>query len=132
VQKVFSISGRVKIGLGRGAYFMGQKEYKAQFIKKLGIDPYHGTLNVKLSPANVLLLGKIRKRKGILVKGFRRDGKSFGDVLCYHADMSGIKCALVMPKKSTHTQVAEIISSQMLRAKLKLRDGSRVTVSVKA
>ena len=45
------LTGRVKSGLGEGRYYMSQKGYRAQFAKRLGIDPYPGTLNLRLSRA---------------------------------------------------------------------------------
>jgi len=128
----FVISGKVKLGLGKGRYFMSIPGYKKQFIKKLDMDPYPGTLNLKLSKDNVNVMDSIRKKDGILIKGFKSKERTFGDVLCYSAELSGIKCALVMPKKTTHTAVAEIISSKMLRKELGLKDGSMVKVSVTA
>jgi riboflavin kinase, archaea type len=126
------IVGSVKFGLGRGKYFVSLPQYKRQFIKKLGINPYHGTLNLKLSKKNEKLVMKIKERKGILIRGFSKGEKKFGDVVCYMADIKGIKCALVMPKLSTHVAVAEIISTKMLRTALKLKEADKVKFTVKA
>lgn len=125
-----TILGRVKSGLGRGKYFMGQKEYRKQFIKKLGIDPYFGTLNLSLSEAYARKLEKL-KSKRIIVKGFKRGKRKFGSVVCYNAEISGIKCALVQPKLSKHINTAELISEKKLRSALKLKDGNAVRVMLK-
>ncbi len=124
------LSGRVISGLGKGKYFMGLNGYKIQFIKKLGITPYPGTLNLKLSAKNVAKFYRIKRRKRFIVKGFRRGKKTYGDVYCYAAEISGMRCALIIPKLSTHSDVAEIISSKKLRTALKIRDGSRVRVLI--
>ncbi len=124
------ISGRVVAGLGEGRYFMGQKEYRKQFIKKLGIGPYRGTLNIKLSGKNAGRMMLIKKRKGITIKGFRRGKKRFGDVACYNAETSGVKCALIMPKLSRHADVAEVIAQKNLRRLLGLKERSLVRVAV--
>lgn len=125
-----TLIGRVMTGLGEGKHFMSMDGYKKQFIEKLGIDPYYGTLNLKLSKVNVKKLQKIKKRVPIIISGFKMGDKDFGDVWCYNAEISGIRCALVIPVRSTHTDVAEIISSEVLRDALDLKDGSMVKVTV--
>lgn len=124
------LTGRVKSGLGEGRYYMSQKGYRAQFAKRLGIDPYPGTLNLRLSAQNEKKLIGIKGEGGVAIKGFKKGGKTFWGVVCYRAEISGIRCALVMPERSAHSEVAEIISAEHLRRRLKLRDGSMVKVSV--
>jgi riboflavin kinase, archaea type len=126
------ISGRVVKGLGKGRYFMRRSEYRRQFIRRLGMDPYSGTLNLKLSVANRKKLERLKRRRGILIMGFEKDGKRFGDVSCYRARIGTLRCAIVAPKRSVHTDVAEVIAPSRLRRSLKLRDGSIVRVSVSA
>lgn len=130
-RKVIELVGRVKTGLGEGRYYMRQPEYKKQFVSRIGINPYHGTLNLSLSKKNTGVLMSIKRRRGMLIKGFKKGRKTFGDVLCYRAEVSGVKCGLVLPKLSKHFAVAEIISSGMLRKTMKLKDGDRVKVYVK-
>ncbi len=124
------ISGRFRKGLGKGRYFLRQKGYKDQFVMKLGINPYHGTLNVNVSGASARKLAAVRRNKGILVRGFIKDGRSFGEVMCYKAEMCGVRCALVVPKRSKHKNVAEIISSKKLTKALGIRQGDLVSVTL--
>ena len=128
--RTITFFGSVTSGLGKGRYFMRQKCYRAQFLSKLRINPYYGTLNIKLSRLNAKHLHKIKRKSGITIKGFKKGGRKLGDVVCYRAELSGIKCALVVPKLSTHFDIAEIISAYKLRTKLKLKEGSIVKVSV--
>jgi riboflavin kinase len=130
-RKEIEIVGKVKTGLGEGRYYMRQPGYRMQFIKELGINPYHGTLNLGLSEKNVRALMAIKRKRGIMIRGFRKGKKTFGDVLCYRAEIEGIECGLVMPKLSKHFAVAEIISAGMLRRMLRLKNGERVKVLVK-
>ncbi|MDE1768472.1 MAG: CTP-dependent riboflavin kinase [Candidatus Micrarchaeota archaeon] len=127
MRKSITILGTVKQGKGEGRYYMSQKEYREQFIEKLGIDPYPGTLNLTLSESDAIMLEKIRERS-IIVNGFKKDAKKFGDVICYKGEVSGIRCALIQPKLSTHINTAELIAKQMLREELGLKDGSEVRV----
>ncbi|MHB1830585.1 MAG: DUF120 domain-containing protein [Candidatus Micrarchaeaceae archaeon] len=127
-----AIAGRVTSGRGEGRYYMKQAGYRKQFVSRLGIDPYCGTLNIRLYGKEIKKFAMVRKRKRILINGFKKEGKAFGDVICYRAEVSGIACGLVIPKFSKHRAVAEIISSTMLRGRLGLRDGDRLTILVKA
>lgn len=122
--------GRITSGTGQGRRYMSLPGYRKQFVQKLGIDPFYGTLNVELDEANVKKLEEIRRHTPILVEGFREGKQEFGEVFCYIAQLRGIRCALVIPKLSMHRNIAEIISSNELRASLNLKDGSRVRVSV--
>ncbi len=129
-KKPVFLSGTVVSGLGKGRYFMRQEGYRKQFIKKLGMDPYHGTLDLKISGENECVLDSIKRSRGIIISGFKEGNKEFGGARCYSAKISGIRCAIVVPKLSTHKYIAEIISSQRLRTVLGLKDGSRVRASV--
>ena len=124
------ITGRLGVGLGKGKYFMRQNGYKRQFVEKLRINPFHGTLNVELADGELRKLNMFRGKKGILIKGFARGKRTFGNVRAYKADISGIRCALVVPERTTHSNIAEIISSEMLRKKLGIAEGEKVTITV--
>lgn len=128
--KEVTLTGRYTEGLKRGRYFMSIKEYKMQFIARLGINPYHGTFNVTLSGINIAKFDRIKRSRGIAINGFRKSGRTFGDVVGYRAEISGIKCALIIPRKTAHRDVAEIISEKILRRALKTRPGDRVRISV--
>ena len=125
-----TIKGRYVKGLGKGKYFMRQQGYKSQFIRKLGIDPYHGTFNVRLSGASLALFRKLVSGKGIMIRGFRKGGKSFGNVACYRAEICGIRCAMVVPERTGHSDVAELIAQVVLRKELDVKEGMAVTFSV--
>ena len=126
------MSGTVASGLREGRYYMSKGHYRKQFAKKLHFVPYSGTLNIKLSARSSRTFSRIKRKRGISIKGSREGGKILEMARCYRADLSGIECALVVPKMSKHVGVAEIISAKRLRSALKLKDGSRVKVSVEA
>ncbi len=124
------ISGRYAKGLGKGRYFMSQHGYKSQFVRKLGIDPYHGTFNVRLSGEDIRKFNRLKRRRGITIKGFVKGGKNFGSVMAYKAEVMGIRCAIVVPERTTHSNIVELVSSKMLRKTLRLRRGGKVTITV--
>lgn len=109
---------------------MGIAHYREQFTQKLGFVPYRGTLNIRLSARSAKLFDQIKEKEGVLIKGSGRGKKALEMARCYRAELRGIKCALVIPKMSRHIGVAEIISTERLRSALKLKDGSRIRVSV--
>ena len=130
MKKIVTLRGTVVTGLGKGRYFMSAKEYKVQFIEKLGIDPYPGTLNLKADPGSVAGLESLKSSTGIAISGFSREGKTFGGVKAFNAELLGVRCVLVIPEKTSHTDVFELVANRSLREVLSLGDGDIVEVSV--
>jgi riboflavin kinase len=125
-----TISGTVTTGLGEGQYYVQQKEYKDQFEEKLWFQPYEGTLNIKLGSSDVFKLNILEDSEGIVIKGFESKGRSFGDVKCFPAKMKNVECAVIMPVRSHHTDVIEVISKHHLRSTLGVEDGNIVELTV--
>src|SRR5947209_18216872 len=48
------INAVVFSGLSEGAYYLGMEGYRKQFRSKLGIDPFRGTLNLRLRKYDVV------------------------------------------------------------------------------
>jgi riboflavin kinase len=124
------IKGRIVSGKGEGAYYMGLQGYRLQFIEKLGIDPYPGTLNVKVGRVSLGALSRMFESKGIPIKGFLHDGKHLGGVVAHMASVSGVKCAVIVPEMSSHRQVAEVISRENLRNRFHASDGEEIEILV--
>ncbi|MCK4432546.1 MAG: DUF120 domain-containing protein [Methanomicrobia archaeon] len=128
-----SIYGKLFSGLGEGKYYISKHGYREQFIKKLGFSPYPGTLNLYLSFDENKKLEKILTEKEYTVlNGFRDENRTFGDVRCYKILIENqIEGALLKPFRTHHMpNVAEIISKEFLRKKLKINDGSMVSFFV--
>ena len=128
-----SIYGKLFSGLEEGKYYISKHGYREQFIKKLGFSPYPGTLNLYLSFDENKKLEKILTEKEYTVlNGFRDENRTFGDVRCYKILIENqIEGALLKPFRTHHMpNVAEIISKEFLRKKLKINDGSMVSFFV--
>ncbi len=125
-----TIHGTVASGLGEGRYFMSQREYSNQMAGKLGFAPYAGTLNIRVAAEDLSRIGELKGVQGIEISGFDREGKHFGGATVYRAELSGVKCAVVMPKITRHQGIIELIAKDRLRGILGLHDGSAVSVSV--
>jgi len=127
------IEGTVFSGLGEGAYYVTRKPYREQFVKKLGFDPYPGTLNLKLtSEYDIQLRRDLEARDGIEIQGFKNEDRTYGPVKCFPACINGKEKGAVVLALRTHynSSVIEIIAPCSLRKALKLRDGNKVKVEV--
>ena len=126
-----SFGGAVTVGLGKGAYFVSQKEYLEGFQKKLGFKPFPGTLNVKIDDEDIEKRITLREQSPLPIPGFKKNGKTFGKIACYKCVVNGVAGAIVFPENSQHgLAVLEIISPFALRKKLNLQDGTRVTIEI--
>ena len=125
-----AIAGRVTSGLGEGAFYMRQKGYREQFRKKLGFEPYEGTLNLKVSGADLSKLMLLVGEKGIPIEGFEAAGRTFGGAKVFRAKAKGVECAVILPIRTHHTDILEVISKELLRNRLGIADGDTVALDV--
>jgi len=125
-----SITGRTTSGLGEGAFYMRQKGYKDQFKKKLGFEPYEGTLNLKVSGAELSKLMILYGEKGTPIEGFEAAGRTFGGAKVFRARLKGVDCAVILPIRTHHTDVLEVISKEFLRNRLGIADGDPVALDI--
>jgi riboflavin kinase, archaea type len=130
VKETLSISGTVTSGLGEGAFYMRQKGYKDQFRKKLWFEPYEGTLNLKIRGADLAKLQILQETPGIEISGFESGGRTFGGAKCFLATSGRVDCAVILPIRTHHTDVVEVISKHYLRNALGLKDGDVVDLVV--
>jgi riboflavin kinase len=135
-QKIFDreegirITGTVSAGLGDGEYYLKRQEYKKQIKAKLGFVPYEGTLNLKVSDDELPKLDILPESKTVNIDGFQAEGRTFGSATCFPVKLKGVDCAIVLPKRTHHTQVLEVISATYLRGKFDLEDGDEVTLDI--
>ncbi len=122
--------GTVQSGLGEGRYYISRKGYIVQFQEKLGFIPYLGTLNLRIKPGSELSLRKLRSMDGIHIDGFTTEDRTYGPVKIFRGQISGIECGIIFPERSVYSDVMEIISTDYLREKLDIFDGSEVLVEV--
>ena len=153
------LSGVVSSGLGRASIFMAQPHYQEQFFEILGEKTWPGTLNIAVNKSDLSKFIALRKKAGIdtlgipesimveaedinldkitfhRIRGFLRDGKSFGGanaILCHISTSNSelITSAILIPDLTRHVDVIEIISSNYLREILAVSDGDIVTVEI--
>ena len=97
---VMRIEGTVSSGLGRAHIFMSQQHYQEQFKVIIGRSAWPGTLNVYVEGESLIEYRKLRVSAGLEVgessgvtshriKGFDRDGVSFGGATAFLAKFFG-------------------------------------------
>ena len=153
------LKGTVSSGLGRASIFMAQPHYQEQFFTILGEQAWPGTLNLNVEKSDLSKFISLRKKAGIdtlgiseslinesekvdlskvellRIRGFLRDGKSFGGanaILCKikTSDSELIPSAILIPDLTRHVDVVEIISSKYLRKTMGLSDGDLVNIVI--
>jgi len=126
-----TIRGVVTSGLGECAFYMKQRGYREQFRRRLGYEPYEGTLNLRVEEGERSKLDILREEAGILVEGFTDGGRTFGGAKAFVASIKGAECAVILPLRTHHTDNLEVIARGHLRTKLGLVDGDVVEVDVR-
>ncbi len=124
------ITGLVTSGFGEGSYYVGQEAYQAQFRQKLGMRPFPGTLNLRLSGPELGKLEMLREAPGIPLEGFTREGRTFGEGKMFRARLRNLYCAVVIPNRSHHSDMLEVICEKNLRAAMGLRNGELLKLEV--
>ena len=137
---------------------MSQPHYQEQFRTILGTTAWPGTLNIKVEQDHLIHYIALRNKAGIdtldadsesieeanhvdvdafealRVRGFLRDGVSFGGATAYRATIShndqSIDCAILIPDLTRHVDVVEVISGPFLRERLGVEDGNEITLHV--
>jgi riboflavin kinase len=129
---IVSFTGEVVSGLGEGGYYVTLPGYFRQFKEKLGIEPYPGTLNLKLRKGeDIKARHMLQEAGGLEVEGFEEGGRTFGPVRVYRADIGGIEGAFIIPRRTHHgIDTIELIAPVKIRDRLKLKDGSVLTVRI--
>ena len=128
--RAVEFEGQVSSGLGEGAYYMGQDGYQKQFESHLGTRPIAGTLNLKLQGSELAKLQLLTNAEGMEIRGFTDGGRTFGGAKLFRCDIAGVEGGVVIPLRTHHQDILEVISKKHLRRALKLKDGDAVNVKV--
>ena len=124
------LRGRVQSGLGEGRYYLSRPGYESQFEARLGWRPYPGTLNLELGSAEANKLKFLRRHPVFVIDGFQAEGRTFGGVTCHPARLGQRECAAILPHRSHHTTVVEVIAPVCLRDTLPCRDDDQLDLTV--
>lgn len=125
-----TISGEVVTGVGEAGAFTEIPWARNQFVDKLGIDPYPGTLNLILHlPAALETWARLKRQSDYVVEA---PDPGWCNALCYPVRVADrFPGAIVFPEIPDYpeTQV-EIICALPLREKLSLKDGDTLSLEI--
>jgi len=143
VARPMRIDGIVSSGLGRAHIFMSQHHYQEQFKSIIGRSAWPGTLNVHVEGNSLIEYKKLRVSAGLdegegsnleshRIKGFDRDGVSFGGATAFLATLlsngESRECAILIPDLTRHADVVEVIADVFLRESCSLDDGDKISI----
>ena len=143
LRRPMRIEGIVSSGLGRAHIFMSQHHYQEQFKTIIGRSAWPGTLNVKVEGESLIEYRKLRVSAGLdegtesgaiahRIKGFDRDGVSFGGATAFLAQFivneTSHDCAILIPDLTRHEDVVEVIAGVFLRESCSIQDGDTVSI----
>ena len=127
------IRGIVASGIGRGQYFTQLDWARVQFVDRLGIDPYPGTLNVILEdPADVAAWIGLRGTSGIRIDNPGNRPHDC-DARCYAITIDGVvDAAIVLPEVEDYPEAQiELIAPVCLREALGKSDGDQIVIGIR-
>ena len=103
---------------------------KRQFIEKLSIDPYPGTLNLEIiDPESLQTFNELKTKKGIEIQP---EDPSFCIAQCYPVLINGqIRGAIVFPLVEGYPEnKMELIASQNIKETISVKAGDDLEVEV--
>ncbi len=118
--------GQVSSGLGQGRYFTRLDWVVEQFSQKLGIDPYPGTFNVNLNPAQLQPL----VNQDLAYVDIIPPDPAFCPARCYRVRINHlVEGAVVVAEATSHpANYIEIIAAVNIKETLGVQDGDDVAV----
>ncbi|MFH2105634.1 MAG: DUF120 domain-containing protein [Candidatus Micrarchaeota archaeon] len=120
-------AGRVVDGLNEGSYYLSLKGYRDEVKKKLGFEPYAGTINVSLDENEQAKRIYLKQSDPILLSGFSTKERTFGDIFAYPCTLQGVKCAIIIPVRTHHgIDILEVIAP----IKMPVRPGDKVKIGL--
>ncbi len=124
----FRIRGRVATGLGLAVSFTGADWARRGFIELVGVDPYPGTLNLKVTEADSLAAwAELKATPGHHLPAPDADSC---DARLYPVTLGrGVTGAIVLPEVPGYpADQVEIIAAVHLRKALSLADGDVIII----
>ncbi len=120
------IEGSVFTGRGEGEFYVNL--YSRSFRRALGISPYPGTLNLRLTRDSIKVMEEIISRP---VKVVEPPMEGFGRVYVWPGFIKCTRVFVIRPEKTVYRiDVVELIADVSLRELFNLRDGDVLRVAV--
>ncbi|MBS3906813.1 MAG: CTP-dependent riboflavin kinase [Syntrophaceae bacterium] len=127
---MIKILGKIVEGLREASHFTQIPWVRKQFIEKLAIDPYPGTLNLEvIDPKSLRIFKDIKATIGIEITP---EDPSFCSARCYPVLINGqLKGAIVLPLVEDYPEnKMEMIAPQNIKETLSVATGDILEVEV--
>ena len=124
--------GRITTGTGQGKHFTRVDWARRQFLEKLGIDPFPGTVNLILDdPQSLRVWNRLKGMSGIRVED-PNNGPHDCHARCYPLSIDGrIDAAIVLPEITGYSPVQiEIIAAVGVLEALGIDDGDSLKLEI--
>lgn len=151
-----ALRGRVTSGMGEGRHYIALSGYMEQFRRRLGYEPFPGTLNVELDEESVRARAGLGSIDGVPIDGWEDEERTFGPATCYPASVRRIdetrdvdrddpsrtpggsddafdRAHVIVPERTHHDEESlELVAPVKLRSEIGLSDGDELLVEVHA
>ncbi len=127
------IQGRLATGIGQGRHFTQLDWARRQFMEKVGIAPYPGTVNIVVDDANdVSTWLQVKSEPGVRIDN-PNDGPHDCDARCYRVLIEGrIEAAIVVPEVEGYAPgLIEMIAAVNVRETLGIADGDVLRLEIR-
>lgn len=122
------IRGTITEGLGEGKYYMSLKGYREGILKRLGFEPYPGTLNVIIDKWD---RSQILANEPVVISGFTNKDRTYGDIFAFPCKIEGEEGAVIVPLRTSHgPEILEIISRFGIKKKFGKKNGDSIMVII--
>ena len=124
--------GRIATGNGKGKYFTQLEWARQQFLDKLGIDPFPGTINLIVDDSESReVWDHLRSTPGVRIDN-PNDGPHDCDARCYPISIDGqIDAAIVLPEVAGYSPLQiEVIAAKRVRDVLGIEDGDSLKLEI--
>ena len=127
------IVGRLATGIGLGKTFTRLDWARRQFIEKLDIDPYPGTINVVVErPDDIAVWRRLKATPGVRIDN-PNDGPHDCDARCWPVSIEGrFDAAIVLPEVAGYAPaLIEVIAAAGMRDALGIADGDALRLVIR-
>ena len=125
--------GRLATGIGMGTSFTQLPWAKEQFVERVGVDPFPGTINVIIDDSESMPVWvRLKQTDGIRMEN-PNDGPHDCDAKCWRVSINGkIDGAIVFPVVPDYPNAqVEVIAPVGVRDALGIEDGDAVTLTIR-
>lgn len=122
------LTGRVVTGQRQASFFTQLDWVREQCARKLGFEPFPGTLNLEIIAEDLNLATEIKNIKGVELLP---TDPNFCAATVLPVAIKGVRCAVVVPAEDANIHaenIVEVMAGENLRRVLGLADGDRVTI----